>query len=144
MSLTPTQEQIEQYSNQYANLVREVLPMLPQHKVDEVVKTWVDSGGVEELLELSIRVKAAAEGLSKHVDSIILRALASTTPNLDQALGLHQQIEIWYVVDGYTARLENENEQLLAEARGDSVADAIANLEKVLEARRDKREWVHT
>lgn len=52
--------------------------------------------------------------------------------NLENKLGLHQRVEIIYVVDGYQASLVHESEITLAEAFGNTVQEAIRELDKQL------------
>ena len=55
------------------------------------------------------------------------------TPALDNLVGLHQHVEIIYVVDGYEATLEGEGAgtagPLLGSCSADTVGGALAALE---------------
>lgn len=51
---------------------------------------------------------------------------------LHEKLGLHETIEINYIVDGYWAKLINEFEQVLAEASGETIYLALRNLNNEL------------
>lgn len=54
------------------------------------------------------------------------------TPKLDQALGLHEEISVVYVVDGFEASICHENDGTVIEmAQGETVHEALLNLEKV-------------
>ena len=56
------------------------------------------------------------------------------SPNLDARLGLHQEVEIIYVVDGYQATLRDESGSTIAEgAVAPSVALAVMALEMAIQ-----------
>jgi len=54
------------------------------------------------------------------------------TPNCDRLLGLHQDITIIYVVDGYSATFNTEDARTVMEGRGLSVIEALRDLEEQL------------
>lgn len=60
-------------------------------------------------------------------------------PHIDRALGLHQRLEVLYVVDAYEAALLDEHEHEVASTHGGTVAGALANLNALLEARNGER-----
>lgn len=53
------------------------------------------------------------------------------TPNLDKALGLHQEITIIYVVDGFLAQFCNRDE-VVAMGKSDTVKGALIALESAM------------
>jgi hypothetical protein len=53
-------------------------------------------------------------------------------PNIERRLGLHESVGVIYVVDGYEAALVHENQTVIAEAKGETVEEALANLELLL------------
>ena len=60
-------------------------------------------------------------------------------PTLNQRLGLHQRIEVIYVVDGYEATLASEDGFVaITSAQGETIAVAIDALEAKLAARRSR------
>lgn len=48
---------------------------------------------------------------------------------IEQALGLHQRLEVIYVVDGYTAKLVNEDETVTYEATEATIGEALVTLD---------------
>ena len=53
---------------------------------------------------------------------------------LEKYIGLHQQVEIYYVVDGYEAvYLVIDGAKQSASAKGKTIEEALLNLEKELE-----------
>lgn len=55
---------------------------------------------------------------------------------MDRWIGLHERLTILYVVDGYEAELATDDgERLVASARGETVANALQSLAKVLASR---------
>lgn len=55
---------------------------------------------------------------------------------LDELCQLHEQIRVIYVVDGYLAQLFTaEGDRLAVQAYGESVTEAISNLETILTER---------
>jgi hypothetical protein len=52
--------------------------------------------------------------------------------SLDRCVGLHERIEIHYVVDGYVAQLFVMDERLVAESRGHTIHDALLQLDALL------------
>lgn len=53
-------------------------------------------------------------------------------PNIERRLGLHESVGVIYVVDGFEAALVRENQTVIAEAKGATVEEALANLELAL------------
>jgi hypothetical protein len=64
---------------------------------------------------------------------VLLKIPIQETPKLDQVLGLHQTIEIYYLVEGYEASLVNEDGKTLKEGHGKTVLEALGNLERALQ-----------
>ena len=59
--------------------------------------------------------------------------------SLQQHLGLHQAIEIWYTVDGYKAILTDEMERILEEGQvKDSIESALESLNEMFRYRDDE------
>lgn len=55
--------------------------------------------------------------------------------NLEEKLGLHQEISVIYVVDGYCARLLSADGTVtIEESHGDTIADAMADLDAKVSA----------
>lgn len=56
-------------------------------------------------------------------------------PNIEKRLGLHQELQIIYVVDGYEATLYKDDDctEIIAQDNGLSIADALDNLDATLE-----------
>ena len=54
-------------------------------------------------------------------------------PNIDRCLGLHQSVDVIYVVDGYDALLwEDDGNFTIAEGHGDDVESAMNALDAAL------------
>jgi hypothetical protein len=49
--------------------------------------------------------------------------------NLENKLGLHQYLQVIYVVDGYLASLNNEQDLQNTEAEGSTLIEALINLD---------------
>lgn len=48
---------------------------------------------------------------------------------VQEVLGLHQTLEVIYIVDGYSASIINEKQKTIYEATGKTIHEAMANLE---------------
>lgn len=59
-------------------------------------------------------------------------------PKLEERLGLHQRLEVIYVVDGFNAQLVNEDGYggTIAEAHGVTILEALENLNEKLGGKR--------
>lgn len=67
------------------------------------------------------------------------------TGHIDRCVQLHQQIRIIYVVDGYLAYYEIcDGNEIERAARGDTVQEALTNLEKSLALKPPKQEGPST
>lgn len=67
-----------------------------------------------------------------------------TYPHIDRCLGLHEDLTVIYVVDGYDAILHDERfDNIRIEGHGATVADALAALDRALVAwARGSRGWL--
>lgn len=53
---------------------------------------------------------------------------------LDDKIGLHEEVRIIYVVDGYEAQfLIHDGDETLITAKGDTVIEALQELEKLMD-----------
>ena len=53
-------------------------------------------------------------------------------PNIEPLLGLHQRLEVIYLVDKYQATLFLDDDRVIAEGNGTSVEQALTDLDTAL------------
>jgi hypothetical protein len=107
-------------------------------QLDTAVRHLAEEIGSNFLLSKGDMWREQVEWIHTHIKELVdfasrAPAAGSTereTPNLDQKLGLHYEITVWYVVDGYEARFEHERTGVVKQAHGQTVIEAILNLEK--------------
>lgn len=52
--------------------------------------------------------------------------------NIENTIGLHKHLRVTYCVDCYSAEICNDNDETLVIADGETLEDALDNLEKKL------------
>lgn len=53
--------------------------------------------------------------------------------HIESKIGLHQTLEVDYTVTGYLARIVNEKEETIIGSEGETIYDALENLDMKLE-----------